>query len=229
VHRAPKEWAFEYPIRSTTRAMITNVPIRVLAIDDHPVLREGLATIVDSQEDMTLVGSAGTGTEAIALFRLHRPDVTLMDLRLPDMHGIEVISALCEEFPQARILVLSNFLGDAYVVGALKAGARGYLMKSALRTDLLGAIRTVHAGGKHLPDVVVSEIANHIGNETLTTREIEVLKLVAMGMSNKSIAVELEISADTTKTHMRSILSKLGANDRTHAVMIGMKRGILDV
>ncbi|MBB6094657.1 DNA-binding NarL/FixJ family response regulator [Povalibacter uvarum] len=204
-------------------------PIRVMAVDDHPMLREGLASVIEGESDMLLVGEATNGAEAIDGFRRLRPDVTLMDLRMPDMSGIEAIEHIRREFPAARIVVLTTYKGDVNALGALKAGAAGYLLKSMLRKDLLDTIRAVHAGKRRIPPEIASEIAEHAADDALTEREIQVLQLVAAGNSNKLIAVELSISEGTVKAHMKSILPKLGATDRTHAVMIAVKRGILDV
>jgi DNA-binding NarL/FixJ family response regulator len=204
-------------------------PIRTLIVDDHPVLREGLAAMLISQPDMMLVAEASNGSAAIELFRLHRPDVTIMDLRLPDMNGIEAITRIRAEFPEARIIVLTTYLGDVQAGRALKAGAQAFLIKATVRTELLDAIRAVHSGKRRVPVEVASELAEHAGDDALTPREIEVLECVALGHSNKSVADRLEISDDTVKTHMRSILSKLGASDRTHAVTIALRRGFLDM
>jgi DNA-binding NarL/FixJ family response regulator len=210
--------------------MTTNErPIRTLIVDDHPVLREGLAAMLDSQIDMTLVAEASNGQSAIDLYRLHRPDVTIMDLRLPDMNGIEAIMHIRAEFPEARVIVLTTYLGDVQAGRALKAGAQAFLLKATLRTDLLDVIRAVHLGKRRVPIEVASEIAEHAGDDALTPREIEVLKNVASGHSNKIVADRLDISEETVKTHMRSILSKLGASDRTHAVTIALRRGFLDM
>ena len=203
--------------------------IRILTVDDHPLLREGIAAVIDGQPDMTLVAEATNGLEAIEAFREHRPDVALMDLRMPDMNGIEAIRAIRTEFPSARIVVLTTYAGDVQALGALKAGASGYLLKSMLRKDLLDTIRTVHAGKRRIPPQIASEIAEHAADDALTEREIDVLRKVGSGNSNKQIAVQLAISEGTVKAHMKSILPKLGAHDRTHAVMIAVKRGILDV
>jgi DNA-binding NarL/FixJ family response regulator len=204
-------------------------PIRTYIVDDHPVLREGLAAMLGSQVDMTLVGEASTGQAAIDLYRLHEPDVTIMDLRLPDMNGIEAITHIRAEFPEARIIVLTTYLGDVQAGRALKAGAQAFLLKATLRTDLLDVIRAVHRGKKRVPIEVASELAEHAGDDALTPREIEVLENVASGHSNKIVADRLDISEETVKTHMRSILSKLGASDRTHAVTIALRRGFLDM
>lgn len=203
--------------------------IRILTVDDHPLLREGIAAVFEAQEDMTLVGQASNGREAIESFRRLHPDVTLMDLRMPDMSGIEAIAAIRAEFPTARIIVLTTYAGDAQAAAALKAGAAGYLLKNMVRKELLETIRAVHGGKRRVPPEIATGIAEHVADDALTDREIEVLQRVAAGKSNKLIAVELEISEGTVKTHMKSILPKLDASDRTHAVMIALKRGILDL
>jgi DNA-binding NarL/FixJ family response regulator len=204
-------------------------PIRVLTVDDHVLLREGIAAVVENQPDMMIVGEAANGRDAIDRIRQLKPDITLMDLRLPDISGIEAISASRSEFPAARIIVLTTCDGDDPALRALKAGASAYLLKSMLRKDLLFTIRKVHAGGRHVPPEIARDIAEHAADDSLTTREIQVLRAVSSGLSNKLIAVHLEISLSTVKAHLKSILLKLGANDRTHAVMIALKRGILDL
>jgi DNA-binding NarL/FixJ family response regulator len=204
-------------------------PIRLIVADDHPVLREGLAALIGSQPDMALVAEAATGKDAVELFKVHRPDVTIMDLRLPDINGIEAISMIREFAPNARIIVLTTYLGDVLANRALRAGAHAFLLKAALRTELLETIRAVNRGQKRIPVEVASEMAEYSTDDGLTPREIEVLEQVAAGNSNKAIADRLEISEDTVKSHIRSILSKLGANDRTHAVTIALRRGFLDI
>jgi DNA-binding NarL/FixJ family response regulator len=203
--------------------------IRLLCVDDHPLIREGIAAVIQAQTDMVLLAEASTGREAIEAFRKHRPDVTLMDLRMPDMSGIDALGAIRSEFPAARIIILTTYEGDAQALGALKAGASGYLLKRSLRTELLETIRAVHAGKRRIPPEIASGIAEHAADDSLTAREIEVLRRVAAGKSNKLIAAELAISESTIKAHMKSILPKLDATDRTHAVIIALKRGILDV
>ena len=207
----------------------TSEVIRILTVDDHPLMRDGIAALFDGRADMELVGQASNGREAVETFRRLRPDVTLMDLRMPDMSGIEAIAAIRAEFPNARIVVLTTYKGDAQAAAALKAGAAGYLLKNLVGKELIDTIRAVHAGKRRVPAEIATEIAEHVADDALTEREIEVLRRVAGGKSNKLIAVELEISEGTVKTHMKSILPKLDASDRTHAVMIALKRGILDL
>jgi DNA-binding NarL/FixJ family response regulator len=202
--------------------------IRVLCVDDHPIVRDGIAFALQQQAGMELVGEASDGMEAISVFRRCRPDVTLMDLQMPKMNGIEATVAIRREFPCARIVVLTTYSGDIQASRALKAGAVGYLLKAMLRTDLIETIRSVHAGRRRVPPEIASEIAEHVSADELSLREIEVLRNVASGRSNKIVADALQISEDTVKGHMKSILSKLHANDRTHAVTIAMKRGFLD-
>ena len=203
--------------------------IRVLCVDDHPLLREGIASVLEELEDIELVGSADNGTKAIEAFTRLRPDVTLMDLRMPDMDGLTAMSAIRQHYPDARIIVLTTYPGDVQALNALKAGAMGYLLKSSLGNSLLDTIRAVHAGKRVIPEEVAGEIGRHAADDALSTREIEVLRRVAAGQANKSIARELAISESTVKAHIRSILPKLGANDRTHAVTIALKRGIFDL
>ena len=204
-------------------------PIRIMAVDDHPVFREGIRAMLATQEDMQLVAEASTGREAVELFAVHRPDITLMDLRLPDISGLEAISLIRERFPNARMIVLTTYKGDVQALRAIKAGAFSYLLKTMLRMHLLDTIRAVHAGQRRIPPEIASDMAEHAADDALTSREIEVLKEVAGGNANKIIADNLSISEDTVKAHMKSILSKLGANDRTHAVTIAMRRGFLDL
>ena len=203
--------------------------IRLLTVDDHALLREGIAAVLEGQPDMKLVGQASNGREAIESFRSLRPDVTLMDLRMPDMSGMDAILAIRAECPQARIVVLTTYAGDAQAAAALKAGAVGYLLKNLVRRELIDTIRAVHAGKRRVPPEIATEIAEHVADDALTERELEVLRRVAAGKSNKAIAAELDISEGTVKTHMKSVLPKLDASDRTHAVMIALKRGILDL
>lgn len=201
--------------------------IRVVVVDDHPLLREGVKGAIQRQEDMVVVGEAEDGAEALRCVREYRPDVTLMDLRMPGMDGVEVIAAIRAELPSARILVLTTDAGDAHAVRALKAGAAGYLLKSSARKELLGAIRQVHAGRPYLPADIATEIAFNAVRESLSTREVEVLALAASGNANKQIAWKLNISEDTVKTHFKSIFSKLDVTDRTHAVAIAARRGLI--
>jgi two-component system, NarL family, response regulator len=203
--------------------------IRVMAVDDHPLLRDGISALIGAQTDMELVAEASTGREALDLFRSHRPDITLMDLQMPEMSGIDAISAIRGEFPDARIIMLTTHAGDVQVSRALKAGARGYLLKGLLRKELLETIRAVHAGQKRVSSEIAAEIAEHATDDALTPREADVLRLVARGNANKAIAARLSLTEETIKSHIRSILAKLGANDRTHAVAIALKRGIIDL
>jgi len=198
-------------------------------VDDHPVLREGIAAVLATEKDMELVAEANNGREAVEKFRTHQPDVTLMDLQMPVMGGTDAIATIRQEFPNARIIVLTTYSGDAQAVRALKAGASGYLLKNTLRKDLAETIRMVHAGKKKIPAEIAVEMAEHHTDDALSEREIEVLRQVAAGNANKIVADHLSISEETVKAHMRSILSKLGANDRTHAVTIAVKRGIIEI
>jgi len=203
-------------------------PIRILAVDDHPVVRQGIAGLVAVHSDMSLVAEASNGREAIQQFRAHHPDVTLMDLQMPEMNGLDAIIAIRGEFPESRIIVLTTYAGDVQVLRALKAGARGYLLKNSLHKELLETIRSVHAGKRALSTEVSYQLAEHATDDALTPAEVRVLRLIAEGNANKEIAAQLFISEETVKGQVRNILSKLGANDRTHAAMIGLKRGIIE-
>jgi len=204
-------------------------PIRILVVDDHPLLREGIAALVGGQTDMTLVAECSNGREAVQAFRTHVPDVTLMDLQMPEMGGLDAIGAIRGEFPDARIIVLTTYSGDVQVVRALQAGARGYLLKNLVHKELLDTIRAVHAGKKMVSPEASYELAEHATDDALTKAEIDVLRLIAAGNANKQIADLLSVTEETVKGRVRNILSKLGANDRTHAAIIGLKRGIIEL
>lgn len=203
--------------------------IRILTVDDHALLREGIAALVNAESDMKIVAEASNGLQAIEQFRLQRPDVTLMDLQMPGLNGIETVIAIRGEFSNARIIVLTTYAGDVQVLRALKAGALAYVLKGHVHRELLDTIRAVHAGKKRISPEVAAELADHATDDELTAREIEVLRLIASGNANKVIAAELAITEETVKSHITNILSKLGANDRTHAVTIGLKRGIIEL
>lgn len=204
-------------------------PIRILVADDHPLLREGIGALIEAEPDMEIAGEAATGRDALAQFRLKRPDVTLMDLQMPEMGGIEAITAIRGEFPDARIIVLTTYKGDVQVLRALKAGARAYMLKERVNTELMEVIRAVHRGEKRIPPEIAAELAEHVAEEDLSPREIDVLRLVAAGNGNREIAAKLSISEETVKNHVTHILAKLRANDRTHAVTIGIKRGFIEL
>jgi DNA-binding NarL/FixJ family response regulator len=203
--------------------------IRILVVDDHPVVREGIDALVRRQRDMRIVAQATNGRDAIQQFRAQRPDVTLMDLQMPEMNGLDALMALRGEFPEARIIVLTTYAGDTQVLRAIKAGARAYLLKNALHKELLDTIRAVHAGKKYISPGASFELAEYASDDALTPAEVRVLRLIADGNANKEIAAQLSVSEDTVKGQVRNILSKLGAKDRAHAAMIGVKRGIIEV
>lgn len=203
--------------------------IRILVVDDHPVLREGVAAVLENQSDMSLVGEARDGAEAVARFRELKPDVTLMDVRMPGVNGVDAILAIRTEFPHAKVLVLTTYAGDTQALRALKAGACGYLLKSSLRTELLDAIRNVHRGQRHVQREVADELARHIVDETLSAREVAVLRLVAIGKANKQVGAELGLSEETVKAYLKNVFAKLGVADRTHAVTVAIRRGIIEL
>jgi DNA-binding NarL/FixJ family response regulator len=203
--------------------------IRILVIDDHPVVREGIAALVTMQPDMIVVGEAADGREAIQQFRTHRPDVTVMDLQMPEMNGLDALIAIRNEFPEAKVIMLTTYKSDTQIVRALKAGAQGYLLKNALNKELLASIRSVYAGKKIISPEVSLEIVEHATDETLTPAEVSVLRLIAAGRANKEIADQLSTTEESVKSRVKSILSKLGASDRTHATTIALKRGIIEL
>jgi DNA-binding NarL/FixJ family response regulator len=207
---------------------MTADPIRILAVDDHPLVRRGIATLVGGELDMSLVAEASNGREAIQQFRTHRPDVTLMDIQMPEMNGVDAMIAIRGEFPEARFIVLTTYTGDVQILRALKAGARAYLLKNSFHKELLETIRAVQAGRKALSAEASYQLAEHFTDDALTPAEIRVLRLIAEGNANKEIAAQLSVSEETVKGQVRNILSKLGANDRAHAAMIGLKRGIIE-
>jgi two-component system, NarL family, response regulator len=213
---------------SNERMMVSVASIiRILSVDDHPLLRKGIAALINAEPDMKLVAEASNGEDAIESFRLHRPDITLMDLHLPGLNGIEVTDRILCEFPEARIVVFTTYRGDAQVLRALRAGARAYILKGHVHRELLEAIRIVHAGGKRIPPDIATELAEHATDDELSSREVQVLQLIAAGNSNKQIAKRMSIGEGTVKSHVTNILSKLSANDRAHAVAIGLRRGII--
>jgi DNA-binding NarL/FixJ family response regulator len=208
---------------------MSNARIRIVLADDHPLLRQGISALLADQPDMELVAEAATGREAIEQFRAHRPDVTLIDLQMPEMNGIDAMIAIRSEFSEARFIVLTTYTGDAQIVRALRAGARAYLLKSLLHRELLDTIRAVHAGQKRIPPEIAAEMAQHAMDDDLTPREIDVLRLIAAGNANSRVAAQLSITEETVKAHVKNILSKLNANGRTHAVTIALKRGIIEL
>jgi DNA-binding NarL/FixJ family response regulator len=208
---------------------IAQAPIRVLSVDDHPLLREGIAAIINNQPDMLVVAQAADGREAVRTFGRHRPDVTLMDLRLPDMSGIDALIAIRSEFPGAHVIILTTFEGDVEIQRALKAGARGYMLKSAPPNELVETVRQVHRGKKQIPQQVAAHLAEHFSDEALTEREVDVLRHVSGGNRNRDIAERLFISEETVKVHLKHIMEKLGASDRTQAVAIAVRRGIIEL
>lgn len=209
--------------------MVQPTPIRILIVEDHPIFREGLSIILGSQQDMLLVAQAANAAEAVAEFRRHRPDITLMDLRLPGSNGIDTLIAIRGEFPQARIVMLTTSDSDGEIQRALRAGASAYILKSMPKNELLDVVRSVHAGSRHIPPEVAVRLAEHMGDEDLTTRELEVLRLIRDGYRNKQIADQLAIAETTVNFHIKNLVDKLGANDRTHAVTIALRRGLLQI
>jgi DNA-binding NarL/FixJ family response regulator len=207
----------------------THTLIRILTVDDHPLLRKGIAALVNAEPDLKLIAEASNGREAVEAFRAHQPDVTLMDLQMPEVDGLEAIITIRKEYPDARIVVLTTYTGDMQVLRALKAGARAYILKGQVHKELLDTIRAVHAGQKRIPPEIAAELADHATDDQLTGREIDVVRLIAAGNGNKQIADQLSIGEATVKSHVTNILSKLGANDRAHAVTIALKRGIIEL